>query len=107
MAVEAAKWQDALARLGFATYTVAGEGPVDHRLPGLAIGAEDPPSPAELTAALERADLVVVENLCSLPLNPGGGDGGGGHVGRPARGPPPPRPSMAATGLRPPSPTAD
>ena len=70
MAIEAAKWQRALALLGFATYTVAGDGPVDHRLPGLAIGSEHPPTRSELTTALERADLVVVENLCSLPLNP-------------------------------------
>ena len=70
VAVEAAKWQGALARLGFATFTVAGEGPVDHLLPGLAIGADDPPSRTELDSVLAPADLVVVENLCSLPLNP-------------------------------------
>jgi len=68
--VESAKWQGALGALGFTTYTVAGEGPVDHQLAGLAVGAAEPPGRAELTAALERADLVVVENLCSLPLNP-------------------------------------
>jgi glycosyltransferase involved in cell wall biosynthesis len=51
--------------------TVAGDGPVDHLLPGLAIGAGDPPTAGELGSALAGADLVVVENLCSLPLNPG------------------------------------
>jgi glycosyltransferase involved in cell wall biosynthesis len=70
VAVEAAKWQSALATLGFTTVTVAGGGPVDHLLPGLAIGAPEPPTRSELAGALDGADLVVVENLCSLPLNP-------------------------------------
>ena len=69
--MEAAKWQRALGTLGFATVTVAGEGAVDRTLPGLAIGADAPPGRDEVTAALDDADLVVVENLCSLPLNPG------------------------------------
>ncbi len=43
---------------------------MDRLLPGLAIGAAAPPTPAELDDALADADLVVVENLCSLPLNP-------------------------------------
>ncbi len=71
MAIEAAKWQRALGALGFTTRTVAGAGPVDALLPGLAIGAPVPPTPAEVEDALAAADLVVVENLCSLPLNPG------------------------------------
>jgi len=50
-------------------HTLAGEGSAELILPGLAMGAPEPPSPAELSAALEAADLVVVENLCSLPLN--------------------------------------
>ena len=70
VAVEAVKWAGALHRLGFATVTVAGGGPVDHLLPGLAIGAPEPPTAAEVRDALAGADLVVVENLCSLPLNP-------------------------------------
>lgn len=70
MAVEAAKWQRALTLLGFRAVTVAGEGPVDRLLPGLAMGADAPPTRSELDAALDDADLVVVENLCSLPLNP-------------------------------------
>jgi glycosyltransferase involved in cell wall biosynthesis len=71
VAVEAAKWQGALGVLGFSTRTVAGGGDADRLLPGLAIGAAEPPTRSELEAALEDADLVVVENLCSLPLNPG------------------------------------
>ena len=74
MAVEAAKWQWALGELGFDSVTVAGCGPVDRLLPGLGIGEREPPSRADLTAALEDADLVVVENLCSLPLNPAAGN---------------------------------
>lgn len=74
VAVEAAKWRRALDSLGFATTLVAGEGPVDHLLPGLGIGAPEPPTTGELEAALADADLVVVENLCSLPLNPGAWD---------------------------------
>jgi mannosylglucosylglycerate synthase len=71
VSVEAAKWCHALTVLGFTTFTVAGSGPVDHLLPGLSIGAGQPPLRSELVSALDRADLVVVENLCSLPLNPG------------------------------------
>jgi len=69
---EAAKWEDALRALGWRVVTVAGQGPVDRCLPGLAI---DAPMRAgvqadEVAAALDDADVVVVENLCSLPLNP-------------------------------------
>jgi mannosylglucosylglycerate synthase len=71
VAIEAAKWKWALAELGYATVTVAGDGPVDRLLPGLAIGADEPPTRSELDSALADADVVVVENLCSLPLNPG------------------------------------
>lgn len=70
VAIEAAKWRWALEELGFATMTVAGEGPVDVTVPGLEIDAADGPNPEALTDALAPADLVVVENLCSLPLNP-------------------------------------
>jgi mannosylglucosylglycerate synthase len=70
VSVEAAKWASALERLGHRVTTVAGDGPVDHLLPGLAIGAAEPPAPRDVEAALAGADLVVVENLCSLPLNP-------------------------------------
>jgi hypothetical protein len=57
--------------------TVAGTGTADRLLPGLSMGAgvvdDSPPPPLDrpaLVAALADADLVVVENLCSLPLNP-------------------------------------
>ena len=76
VSVEAAKWKGALQQLGFAVHTVAGAGPVDHLIPGLAAGPdlnqhEPPPVDSdELHRALQGADLVVVENLLSLPLNP-------------------------------------
>ncbi len=70
VSVEAAKWQHALEALGYATYSVAGSGPVDVTVPGLALDAATRPTGTEVAAAVGRADLVVVENLCSLPLNP-------------------------------------
>ncbi|MDG1412182.1 MAG: glycosyltransferase [Acidimicrobiales bacterium] len=62
-------WQQAFEQLGFETLSIAGEGPVNRTVPGLAIGAEHPPQHGELAEALADADLVVVENLCSIPLN--------------------------------------
>ena len=70
VSVEAAKWADALAALGWRVTTVAGSGPVDVVLPGLAMDAPEPPTAGEMRDALAPADLVVVENICSLPLNP-------------------------------------
>lgn len=65
----AATWARVLTDLGWTVRTVAGDGPVDHLLPGLAAGAAAPPSDADLDAALLGTDLVVVENLCTIPLN--------------------------------------
>jgi glycosyltransferase involved in cell wall biosynthesis len=69
VSVVAESWAGVLRDLGFEVRTVAGDGPVDRLLPGLAIGAETPPSSDEVTAALAGADLVVAENLCTIPLN--------------------------------------
>jgi glycosyltransferase involved in cell wall biosynthesis len=69
VSVVAATWARVLRELGWTVRTVAGDGPVDHLLPGLAAGAAKPPSPAQVAAALDGADLVVVENLCTIPLN--------------------------------------
>ena len=74
VSVEAATWAWALRELGFGVRSVAGEGQADVVLPGLAIAAPAPPTATEVTSALEDADLVVVENLCSLPLNPAATD---------------------------------
>ncbi len=76
VSVEAAKWTAALQALGYRTRTVAGGGTADVILPGLGAGAElgaSPPPPLaadDLRRALGGSGLVVVENLCSLPLNP-------------------------------------
>lgn len=65
----AATWIAALRELGWRVRTVAGDGPVDHLVPGLELGATAPPDTRRLDAALEGVDLVVVENLCTIPLN--------------------------------------
>ncbi|MGH8986380.1 MAG: glycosyltransferase, partial [Acidimicrobiia bacterium] len=74
VSVETEKWERALHELGFTTRRVTGE-LADARagdvvLPWLAWGSSEPPAASELATALAGADLVVVENLCSLPLNP-------------------------------------
>lgn len=69
VSVVAAGWERSLERLGWTTSRVAGEGPVDHLLPGLKIGAEHPPDAESVAAAVADADLVVVENLLTIPMN--------------------------------------
>ena len=70
VSIEAAKWIKGFQSLGHDVRTVAGEGPVDALIPGLAIGAVKGPQRDEIVSALVNADVVVVENICSLPLNP-------------------------------------
>lgn len=76
VSVESAKWARALQELGHRTRTIAGGGTAEVILPGLGAGPVlGGPSPPALDAeqfrrAIERSWLVVVENLCSLPLNP-------------------------------------
>lgn len=70
VSVEAAKWAGALTTLGFDVRTVAGAGGVDMLVPGLDINVPRPPDDRALARALAGADLVVVENVCSLPVNP-------------------------------------
>ena len=69
VSVETSKWVGAFRSLGFGVVTVAGAGDVDRVVPGLAIEAGEPPSVDEVADALADADLVVAENVCSLPLN--------------------------------------
>jgi glycosyltransferase involved in cell wall biosynthesis len=69
VSVVAATWQRVLQELGWTVTTVAGDGPVDHIVPGLELGASAPPDHDAVAAALASADLVVVENLCTIPLN--------------------------------------
>ena len=80
VSVEAAKWGWALRQLGFDVRTVAGSGPVDVEVPGLGAGAWLTGERGKaldrtlLADALGDANVVVVENLCSLPLNPSARD---------------------------------
>lgn len=62
-------WCQIFRKLGWGVTTVAGDGPVDRLLPGLAMHADSPPTEAQVAAALDDIDLVVVENLCTIPLN--------------------------------------
>jgi glycosyltransferase involved in cell wall biosynthesis len=69
VSVVASTWHRALVELGFTVRTVAGGGPVDVLVPGLAIDAPTGPRVEEVRDALAGADLVIVENLLSIPLN--------------------------------------
>jgi glycosyltransferase involved in cell wall biosynthesis len=74
VSVEARKWAHALDSLGFTVRRVAGTiedapRPDDVVIPGLAISATEAPDTSAVVAALDGADLVVVDNICSLPLN--------------------------------------
>jgi glycosyltransferase involved in cell wall biosynthesis len=75
VAVEARKWAGALDTLGFEVRSVAGEltgaGGDDIVMPTLSLdGAAGEPHAREVLAALDGSDLVVAENICSLPVNP-------------------------------------
>lgn len=66
----AATWAGALGRLGFEVRTIAGDGPVDVTVAGLGLDpGVDPPRPADLHAALEGVDLVIAENILSIPIH--------------------------------------
>lgn len=79
VSVVAATWASILADCGFEVVTVAGDGPVDRLVPALAIGAAAPAGgsgpehndalDAAVADALGDAELVVVENLGTIPLN--------------------------------------
>jgi len=74
VSVEARKWQWALGELGFENRRVAGaiedEGQADDVvMPALSINATNPADENAISAAIDGADLLVVDNICSLPLN--------------------------------------
>jgi mannosylglucosylglycerate synthase len=69
VSVESSKWAWALRELGHTVTTVAGAGRADVLVRGLEIDADEPPDRYELARAIGNHDLVIVENLCSLPLN--------------------------------------
>jgi mannosylglucosylglycerate synthase len=72
VSIVASTWMDAFRSLGFQVVTVAGDGPVDHLITGLGIDhahASTEPDERALRDALAAADLVVVENLLTIPMN--------------------------------------
>jgi glycosyltransferase involved in cell wall biosynthesis len=72
VSIVAAAWQRALATMGWQTITVAGEGVADRLIPALAIDgpAMDHDALVALVAdAVADADVVLVENLLSIPMN--------------------------------------
>ncbi len=69
VSIEAAKWIAAFQGLGHHVTTLAGEGDADVVMPELAADAAVAPSLDDVNTALAGADMVVVENLVSLPLN--------------------------------------
>jgi glycosyltransferase involved in cell wall biosynthesis len=71
VSVVAERWREALVDIGFDVTTVAGEGRVDRVLPALAIDATEEASVDQVKPALDGIDLVVVENLLTIPLNLG------------------------------------
>jgi len=85
VSVTAAQWVRALHRLGIRVRTVAGDGRADVLLRPLAIGSRRPPTRDELAAVLDDVDLVVVDNVCSLPMNRPVGEAVADYLrGRPA-----------------------
>lgn len=85
VSVTAAQWTTALRRLGVRVTTVAGDGCADVIVPELAVDAAVPPARGRLAAALDDADLVVADNVCSLPMNRAVGEAVAEYlVGRPA-----------------------
>ena len=85
VSIEAQKWIDAFRRLGHQVTSVAGDGVADVLVDGLAIRSRDALDVPALSRGLARADLVVVENMASLPLNPAASEALWGLLeGRPA-----------------------
>jgi glycosyltransferase involved in cell wall biosynthesis len=70
VSVAAAQWVEALRQMGCRVRTIAGVGTADRLVPGLALDSRYPAHSEDVTRALCGADLVVVENVCSLPMNP-------------------------------------
>jgi glycosyltransferase involved in cell wall biosynthesis len=69
VSIEAQKWIAAFQELGHRVSTLAGEGDADVVMPALAMGATSAPSLGALSRVVNDADLVIVENFVSLPLN--------------------------------------
>jgi glycosyltransferase involved in cell wall biosynthesis len=75
----------ALRRLGMRVRTVAGDGRPDLLVRTLALESPRPPRRGDLAAVLDDVDLVIVDNLCSLPMNRAVGEAVADYLrGRPA-----------------------
>lgn len=70
VAVVARHWANVIEGLGHRVTTIAGEGPVDRPVSGLAIEDVTPPDRQAVADAVADVDVVIVENLASLPLRP-------------------------------------
>jgi mannosylglucosylglycerate synthase len=85
VSVTATQWARALRRLGVRVRTVAGDGRPDVLIRSLALHSRRPPSARELGAALDDVDVVVADNICSLPMNQPVGEAVAEYLrGRPA-----------------------
>src|SRR6476469_602585 len=74
VSVVARTWMEAFESFGFDVVTVTGDADSDRPVDGLGIpGADHPgepnPDSDQLAKALSDVDLVVVENLLTIPLN--------------------------------------
>ena len=72
VSVVARSWRAAFDRFGYDTVAVAGEGEADRHVAGFGLQAPvdgEEPDVAGLERALADVDLVVVENLLTIPLN--------------------------------------
>ncbi|MGI8662494.1 MAG: glycosyltransferase family 4 protein [Acidimicrobiales bacterium] len=70
VSVVAATWSTILHDFGFDVALVAGEGAgISRIVVGLELGADHEPARAAVVAALSDAQLVIVENLCTIPMN--------------------------------------
>ena len=71
VSIEAAKWEASLRDLGHDVTLIAGEGDEEViKFPGLGISDTEAIDQHALETTLAAFDLVIVENICSLPLNP-------------------------------------
>jgi glycosyltransferase involved in cell wall biosynthesis len=69
VSIVARQWVDAFRTFGFDVVTVAGEGDADRLIEGFGIDATGDPDERAVAEALADVDLVVVENLVTIPLN--------------------------------------
>src|ERR1700754_1595651 len=85
VSVTIAQWAMALRRIGVQVRLVAGEGEPDVRVRGLALDDVAPPGRRALAAALDDCDVVIADNVCSLPMNRAAGEAVAEYLrGRPA-----------------------